>query len=121
MLHRVEPRPTTTCGCEFFRPAKGKGHEVDPLVALGINEQPPFAVVNLGRGNLRLDRVSSVGGGACSLGQKWLSRWQADDVVLALNLSTTGPGEESCWFDGTVSITQGEDRTSFPVRGGCGC
>ena len=120
-LHRVEPRPTTACGCEFFKPAKGGGHEFDPLVALGINEQPPFAVVNLGRGNLRLDRVKNSGGGACSSGEKWQSRWRGDDVGLDLDLLPTGAGEESCWFDGTVSVTQGKTNASFPVRGACGC
>src|SRR5215470_3198898 len=122
-LHRVEPRPTTACGCEFFKPAKGGGHEFDPLVALGVNEQPPFAVVNLGRGNLKLDRVQNSGGGgdACSSGEKWQSRWRTGDVVLELDLSTTGPGEESCGFNGTVSVTQGQTKASFPVRGACGC
>jgi len=120
-LHRVEPRPTTTCGCEFFKPAKGGGHEFDPLVALGVNEQPPFAVVNLGRGNLRLERVKNAGGGACGSGEKWQSRWRTGDVVLNLDLSTTDPGEESCGFDGTVSVTQGEARAAFHVRGACGC
>ncbi len=121
MLHRVEPGPATACGCGFYKPGENGGHEFDLLVALGVNEQPPFAVVNLGRGNLTLDRVKDSGGGACGSGERWQSRWRTGDVVLDSDLSATGPGEESCWFDGTVSVTQGETKASFPVRGACGC
>jgi hypothetical protein len=98
-----------------------RGHALDPLVALGVNEQPPFAVVNLGRGNLQLDRAAGSGGGACKVGGKWLSRWRAGDVVLDLDLTATDAGKESCGFDGTASVTRGEAKAAFRVRGACGC
>jgi hypothetical protein len=110
-----------TWGCELFRPVKGGGHDFDPLIALGVNERPPFAVVNLGRGNLRLDRATESGGDACGAGQKGQSRWRTGDVVLDLDLTATGPRQEGCGLDGTVSVTQGYAKASFPVRGGWGC
>ena len=119
--HRVEPRPNTTCGCEFFRPAEGGGLGFDPLVAIGINEQPPFAVVNLGDGNQTLSLVKDSGWRACRAGEKWESRWQGRDLVLDVSLLATGPGEESCWFDGSLSMTRGNAKASLPIRGACGC
>lgn len=115
------------CGCTFRETLSGtvegdygSGSE---LVVFAPNADPPYALVNIGRGNLQLRPVKPIEFPLyrCEAGERFVSEWKSAEVALVANLRVTGSGEESCWFSGIVHANATNGQAAVPVKGGCGC
>ena len=95
----------------------GFGPEV---LVLDINGDPATARVNLGAGNIRL-QSEDFSLHDCESEDVWSSTWRSDEVSLHVELVSSGPGAEACWFAGTAATTVGSRRSVKPIKGACGC
>jgi hypothetical protein len=115
------------CGCEFnesIPDAAEGGYGSGPkLLLIAPNGDPPYALVNLGRGNLKLSPVTPVKFPMfhCEVGERFLSAWGSDTVHILARLDVVGSGEEACWFNGTVQTTSESRNSEVSVKGACGC
>jgi hypothetical protein len=118
---------SVVCGCEFSESIPGAaegGYGSGPkLLLIAPNADPPYALVNLGRGNLKLSPVKPVKVPMfhCEVGERFLSDWRSDTVHVRARLDVVGSGEEACWFNGTVQTTVESSNSEVSVKGACGC
>jgi len=118
------------CPCEFGRSVGGPDEGsygaldssggMDIIFGIAPNEDAPFARINLGKEDIRLTPVGR-STHECKPGQVWSPRWKAGDVSVSAKLTVDGPGEESCWFTGTLSVKTKEKSETVGIKGACGC
>jgi hypothetical protein len=98
----------------------GSGPE---LLIVAPNAEPPHALVNLGRGNLKLSPVKPIAFPMfhCEVGERFVSEWKSETLRVLAKLSVVGSGDEACWFQGTVLATVEPKSSEVPVKGACGC
>jgi hypothetical protein len=128
LLHPLEPIDylSIACGCTFNAVAAdgGSGFYSGPeLLVLDPNGEPPNARINIGEGNIRLQPAQPIVFPLyeCEAGETWTSEWLSETVAVKAELRALMPGEESCWFEGTVRATTSEVAESVAVNGACGC
>jgi len=112
------------CGCEFHAAEPGEPFYSGPkLLVLDPNGEPPNARVNLGHGNIKLQPAKSIEFPlyACVAGARWISRWHSEEVQVQADLRALKPGEESCWFEGSIAASIGNRSELALVNGACGC
>jgi len=112
------------CPCEFYQSmtnerqgSYGSGHRV---LVIAANETEPFALVNLGKGDLRLAPIGR-SQYECRKGRTYSPSWKHESVTVSAHLFVVEPGAESCWFEGTLTLRQGTSAGTMRVKGGCGC
>ena len=126
ILHPLEPieHLSIACGCGFHIAGMGQPYYSGPqLLVLDPNGEPPNARVNLGQGNIKLRPARPIEFPlyACDAGAKWSSRWLSEEIEVQADLRAQKPGEESCWFEGTVMASIGGRSEVTAVNGACGC
>jgi hypothetical protein len=112
----VDQRPLI-CPCEL-----DFGRQIDGETAIVIdhNAEGQPAVVNVEGTIMRLAN-SSPFRFACTAGEKVSGAWKGENVRLRIDLRVKGPGEESCWFNGTLHVERDGRRETRRVVGACGC
>jgi hypothetical protein len=58
---------------------------------------------------------------SCGKNVRYRERWVGGPTTVILDYHATGSGEESCWFEGKMSIAVGGRTASTSVSGACGC
>lgn len=58
---------------------------------------------------------------ACKPGELVTASWEAAGTTLAIALITDGPGDESCWFRGLLTVNKGSRSATRKIVGACGC
>jgi hypothetical protein len=115
------------CGCEFRESipnaAEGSYGSGPTLLVIAPNADPPHALVNLGRGNLKLSPVKPIKFPMfhCEVGEHFQTEWRSDALRVLARLDVVGSGEESCGFSGTVVATMESTNSEVPIKGACGC
>jgi hypothetical protein len=115
------------CGCTFRETmsgaAEGSYGSGPELLVIAPNAEPPYALVNIGRGNTKLWPAKPIVFPMyqCEAGERFLTEWKSEDVAVLAKLEVTGSGEETCWFSGTVHVGVGARSAEAPVKGACGC
>lgn len=111
------PQSKFVCPCEF-----DLGRHIDGEVGLIIDHngegQPAFA--NIDGSVLRLENTNAFRFN-CQRGEEMTASWAGDGVRLRIELETEGPGEESCWFRGSLMVTKGSRQETRRIVGACGC
>lgn len=118
---------TVACGCSFREALPGTGiggyGAGAELFVVAPNADPPYALVNVGKGNLQLRPVKAIEFPLyqCEAGQRFVSEWKSDDVAVLAKLQVAARGMEACWLSGTVRATIAKREGEVPVKGACGC
>ena len=126
ILQPLEPieHLSIACGCAFHAAEPGQPFYSGPnLLVLDPNGELPNARVNLGQGNIKLRPVTPVEFPlyACEAGALWTSLWHSDEVQIQADLQALKTGEESCWFEGSVTASIGNRSELASINGACGC
>jgi hypothetical protein len=112
------------CPCEFYQslPNEREGsYGSGPRVLLiAPNETTPFALVNLGEDDLRLVPIGD-SRYQCKRGETYSPSWAHETATVSAQLMAAGPGAESCWFEGTLTLKQEKGAITIRIKGGCGC
>ena len=125
-LERID-RSSIVCGCSFRETLSGEAQgsygSGPELLVIAPNAEPPHALVNIGRGNLRLRPTKQIESPMyqCKLGEPFESEWKDSEVAVQAKLQATGAGSEACWFSGSVQASAARRQAEVPVKGGCGC
>jgi hypothetical protein len=121
---KTEHDYSLSCPCEFGLslggPDEGSYGTQKMLLMIAPNEEAPFARVNLGKDDVHLTPVGRARY-ECKNGEVYSPQWKAGDVAVSAKLVVEGPGEESCWFAGTLSIKTAAKSETVRVKGACGC
>lgn len=118
---------SVACGCEFRESIPNtaeRGYGSGPtLLVIAPNGDPPYALVNLGRGNLKLSPVKPIEFPMfhCEVGEHFQTEWRSDALRVLARLDVVRSGEESCLFSGTVLATAESRNSEVPIEGACGC
>jgi hypothetical protein len=127
ILHPLESidHRSIACGCTFtpaLDSARDSYAEHD-IIVLDLNGEPPNARVNLGKGNIHLqsDQPIAFPLYQCAAGATWSSRWRSAEVKIAVDLVALHPGEEACWFEGSLVASVGKRSEVSLIKGACGC
>jgi hypothetical protein len=112
------------CPCAFNRAESGAddgGYGSGPRVlVLDQNGEPPTAIVDIGGGptSFTLTSESNPLRYACEPGERVTTDWSSGGTRIALTLTVLAPGEEACWFEGSLAR---EGGVAIPIKGACGC
>jgi hypothetical protein len=118
---------TVACGCSFREALPGTamgGSQSGPdLLVIAPNADPPYALVNVGKGNVQLHAVKAIEFPLyqCEGGQRFVSEWKSDDVALLAKFQVAARGMEACWLSGTVRARTAKREAEIAVKGACGC
>jgi hypothetical protein len=104
------------CECEFFRgPINGAA------TVFATRRERVVAFVMVDGRLVTLRRDGKPNNASCATNARYHERWVGGPAAVALDYHATGPGEESCWFEGKMSIAVGGRITSTRISGACGC
>jgi hypothetical protein len=104
------------CECEFFR---GPINGTTTVFATRKERTVAFAMVD-GR-LVSFQRDGKPANSSCRKKLRYHERWVDGRTAVVLDYHVTGSGEESCWFEGEMSVTVGRRMASTSIRGACGC
>jgi hypothetical protein len=105
------------CPCVFDLGVQEDG---EPLLIIDHNGTDQMAFVQIGGSTVRLP-VSQAFRFACKKGEAVTASWKKDDLSIRVRLKVDGPGEEACFFRGTLTATKARRRETRRIVGGCGC
>jgi hypothetical protein len=104
------------CECEFFRgPINGA------MTVFATRRERMVAFVKVDGRLVTLQRDGKSNNASCRKSVKYHERWVGGPTAVLLDYHATGSGEESCWFEGKMSIAVGKRTTSTDISGACGC
>ena len=103
------------CECEFFR-----GPITGATTVFATREQRKLGLAKIDGRPVRLRREGGEALSGCRPRSRYRERWVDGSTSLVLDLHATGPGAESCWYEGTMSVTVGRRRGVASVSGACG-
>jgi hypothetical protein len=104
------------CECEFFR---GPMNGTTTVFATRKERTVAFAMVD-GR-LLSFQRDGKPAKSICRKHTRHYERWVAGYTAIFLDYRAIGSGEESCWFEGKMTVTVGRREASTSISGACGC
>jgi hypothetical protein len=125
-LERIDDS-SIVCGCTFRERLRGEvqgGYGSGPdILVMAPNASPPYALANVGGGNLRLlpSKPIEFPMYQCDVGESFESEWKNSEVAVIARLRVAGAGSEACWFSGDIHASTARGRTEIPVKGACGC
>jgi hypothetical protein len=104
------------CECEFYwGPINGAN------TVFATRRERTVGFVMLDGQLVTLQRNGKPNNASCRKNARTRERWVGGPTAVALDLHATGPGEESCWFKGRMSVAVGGRTTSVNISGACGC
>jgi hypothetical protein len=104
------------CECEFFRgPINGA------TTVFATRRERVVAFVMVDSQLVTLQRDGKPNNASCAKSARYHERWVGGPAAVVLDYHATGPGEESCWFEGRMSVAIGRRITSTNISGACGC
>ena len=104
------------CECEFYRgPIDGT------TTVLATWEGRTRALARIKEQLTRLELVKADGDTECRANAELSQSWRAESTTVLLKLSAERPGEEACWYRGTMHVTTGGRTEAVRITGACGC
>jgi hypothetical protein len=105
------------CPCVFDLGVQQDG---EPLLIIDHNGTDQLAFVQINGSTIELP-VNKAFRFQCRKGEEVTASWKAEDVSVRVKLTVGGPGEESCFFGGSLTATKAGRRETRRIVGGCGC
>ena len=105
------------CPCVFDL---GVHQDGEPLLIIDHNGTDQKAFVQIGGSTVALP-VSQAFRFECRRGEAVTASWKSEDASLRVKLTVDGPGEEACFFRGSLTAVRGGRRETRRIVGGCGC
>lgn len=109
------------CPCEFNLGKHVNGKTV-LVVDHNADGKPAFA--KLDGSVVRLSNTTPMFtpmGFDCEPGKRVRGVWKAERFRVEIDVATDGPGEESCWFHGSLVVARGKRHETKSIVGACGC
>jgi hypothetical protein len=104
------------CECEFYRgPIDGT------TTVLATWEGRTRALARIKERLTRLELAKSAGDTECRANAELSQSWRAEAMTVLLQLSAERPGEEACWYRGTMHVTTRGRTEVLRITGACGC
>ena len=104
------------CDCEFYR-----GDVTGHAVVFATRAHRMRGMVKIDGTTRQMRLVRTAGDAQCRKGRPHGELWTDGAVTINLETAVTTSGDEACWYQGRMTVTQGERRARIAVTGSCGC
>lgn len=107
----------SVCRCEYY-----KSPNYGQLVLTrncDLND-PKRALMKIDGKFVELSQVKTNNEPACNKGTPFKEVWSSPGIIVILEGTITGLGEESCWAKGKLIVEKGQKKQIMHVEGACG-